>query len=112
MIDISPLKSLTDHKFFNLIAEKAINESVTLVQSNYLMILVTLNSNNISQFAVQQLSMKGVLGDNNNLRSITWKYLLGYIGNNINNWEDECISIKLFSVAKKIAYVKKPLYHS
>ena len=89
MIDISPLKSLTDHKFFNLIAEKAINESVTLVQSNYLMILVTLNSNNISQFAVQQLSMKGVLGDNNNLRSITWKYLLGYIGNNINNWEDE-----------------------
>lgn len=29
----------------------------------------------------------------------------------INNWEDECISLKLFSVAKKIAYVKKPLYH-
>lgn len=29
----------------------------------------------------------------------------------INNWEDEIISTKIFSVAKKIAYVPEPLYH-
>ena len=89
MFDISPLKSLTEHKFFNLIAEKALKEPLPQIQSQYLCILLCLNSTKISKYALQQLSMKGVLDEDNNLRSITWKVLLGYIGLNTEKWEDE-----------------------
>jgi hypothetical protein len=81
-------EELNEHKFFGIIIAKTMNISSEKLKSRIVEILKILNSEKINSYNLKRTIFEGLPDDIPSLRSLTWKILLNYLSENVNEWEE------------------------
>ena len=99
------LLKYSDHKFFNEIISETKNVTLLQIQTKIISTIITLDSKNIILDNVKRLAIDGAFDEIPSIRSLCWKVLLGYLGLNIYNWENEINNKRLIYDNLKKKYI-------
>ena len=103
------INQLKEHKFLGLIVtDIELNKNINILEKRFLYnILKLLNQKEINKENFKTLLIKGNLDSYPNLRSLSWKFLLGYINNKPYEWENYLDNKRNFYNNEKEKHIKK-----
>ena len=103
------INKLNEHKFLGMIILNVEqNKNINVIEKRYIYsIIKLLNKKEIDRESFRNLLSKGNLDSYPSLRSLSWKFLLGYIKNKPEEWENYLDNKRNYYNNEKEKHIKK-----
>ncbi len=103
------INKLSEHKFLGMIILNVEqNKNINVIEKRYIYsIIKLLNKKEIDRERFRNLLSKGNLDSYPSLRSLSWKFLLGYINNKPDEWENYLDNKRNYYNNEKEKHIKK-----